>query len=171
MRRVHSISFFPVENSICKVEHFCDSLRFMTCSRVLRDAARSSIWDKRHEYGKHTDEWNAGILAVWGDVTRLREKNVANMAHKKKTLETTGLFRRELVCQLAQKPEVGSRKSEIRGQIEKCKVQNAKCKLEKEVEAGSCVRGKMRGSVVVSKMRKEGSYGYLVFRLWQQSLD
>jgi hypothetical protein len=38
-----------------------------------------------------------------GDVTRLREKNLANMADKKKTLEITALFCRVLVRQMADK--------------------------------------------------------------------
>jgi hypothetical protein len=38
--------------------------------------------------------------AVEGEVTRLREKN---LAHKKKTLELTGFFCRVLVCHVAHK--------------------------------------------------------------------
>jgi hypothetical protein len=37
------------------------------------------------------------------EVMRLREKNLANKAHKKRTLEITGLFCRLLVCQVAHK--------------------------------------------------------------------
>jgi hypothetical protein len=40
------------------------------------------------------------------DISKVRRKNVANMADKKKTLEITGLFCRELVRQLADKERV-----------------------------------------------------------------
>jgi hypothetical protein len=62
--------------------------------------------------------WEA--QAGWGEAKRLREKNVANMAHKKKTLEITGLFCRVLVCHLAHK----ERRCEVRGRTENCKSQN-----------------------------------------------
>jgi hypothetical protein len=59
-----------------------------------------------------------------GDVARLREKNVANMADKKKRLEITRLFCRVLVRQLADKDprlEIGSRASaKIGGGLGKC---------------------------------------------------
>jgi hypothetical protein len=62
---------------------------------------------------------------------RLSEKNVANMADKKKRLEITGLFYRVLVRHVADK----RLRSEARHRNEKCNVQDTKCRLRKELEA------------------------------------
>jgi hypothetical protein len=54
----------------------------------------------------------------------LSEKNVANLADKKKTLEITGLFCKTLVRQLADKE--WRAKSEVRGQMSSRKTQEEK---------------------------------------------
>jgi hypothetical protein len=59
-------------------------------------------------------KWEAS--GVVGELARWREKNVANKAQKKKTLEFTGFLYWELVCQVAQKELVRIRRSEDRRQ-------------------------------------------------------
>jgi hypothetical protein len=80
-----------------------------TCGRIsggVGDPRRTEIKIKNKIKSKSGKGY-----AVRRGVTRLREKNLANMADKKKTLEITGLFCMVLVRHLADK----KRMLEIRG--------------------------------------------------------